>query len=66
MKYRAVAVGVTRDGHPVQSFAQDLINIEAWAKITAAAEHCTVDIWRIREEFVESVSADNGTVTRDA
>ena len=55
MKYRAVADGLVKDGHPVQILGHDYWNVKDWAKRTANAEHCDVRIYETIEKHKETV-----------
>ena len=55
MIYRAIAIGVTIDGHGIQFFSQDATVIAAWAHATAAAHHAPVEIYQIRDVLIETV-----------
>lgn len=55
MKYRAVVVGLTEDGHPIQEFSSNLDVIRIWAKEMATKKSARVRILALTEVDVESV-----------
>lgn len=50
MKYRAIAVNVVKDGHPVQFFSDSRKEADAWARKVSDTEQCTVQVFESREE----------------
>jgi hypothetical protein len=57
MKYRAVAIGLVKDGHPVQNLSNSLETVELWAKKTHESDGVPVEIY-IREETL--LRTENG------
>ena len=55
MKYRAIADGLVKDGHPVQILGHNYENVKDWAVRTANAEHCDVRIYETTEKHKETV-----------
>jgi hypothetical protein len=49
VKYRGIAVGITKDGHPVQAFFANKKMAESWANTIVEAEKCPVVVYRIME-----------------
>ena len=58
MTYRAIAIGVVEDGHPLQFFSGDATVIMAWARSTATAKHCKVKVHQTREVLIATVGND--------
>ena len=52
MRYRALAVNLVKDGHPVQFFSNSLPEISGWSRKVADAERCTVLVFEIKEERI--------------
>ena len=52
MRYRALAVNLEKDGHPVQFFSNSLVETNSWSQQVADAERCTVFIFEIKEERI--------------
>jgi hypothetical protein len=55
MRYRAVAVGVEHDGHPVQFFAQEEESAIRLAQVIADQENVPVQIFRREEKLIGTV-----------
>ena len=55
MKYRAIAVGLLKDGHPVQCFSASGAEIKNWAEAVANKELVAVEIYAIREELILTI-----------
>lgn len=55
MKYRAVAVGIAKDGHPLQSYAIHEATILKWASQTANTEQCAVEVFVFEERLVHTI-----------
>lgn len=55
MKYKAIAINLTKDNHPVHNYSNSLQVIQTWAKETAEKEQVRVDIYRVEEVFVDVV-----------
>jgi hypothetical protein len=52
MRYRALAVNLEKDGHPVQFFSNSLFEANSWSQKVADAERCTVFVFEIKEERI--------------
>ena len=55
MRYRAIADGLSKDGHPVQVLGHNLENIREWARMMADSEKCRVRIFKTEESLLETV-----------
>ena len=55
MKYRAIAMGIERDGHAVQSFFMDLHQAHQWAHVTSNHFKCNVHIFETYERCIKKV-----------
>jgi hypothetical protein len=58
MKYRAIAVGIENDGHPVQSCGQHLANTQDWARKIAKQFKAEVRIYILEERLLEIVKPE--------
>ena len=54
MKYRAVAVGLSVDGHPVQSMNADIKQAEDWADAMLVSKCAEVQIFINEERLLET------------
>jgi hypothetical protein len=55
MKYRAIAVGVENDGHPLQAFSEHLPNVKQWAESIRDKYKAPVRIFVMEERLLETV-----------
>ena len=54
MKYRAVAVGLSVDGHPVQSMNSDIKQVEDWADAMLVSQCAEVQIFINEERLLKT------------
>lgn len=54
INYRAVAVGLLRDGHPVQYFGQHLTKVALWAEAITKQDRVPVDIYEYKEVLLRT------------
>jgi hypothetical protein len=55
IEYRAIAQGISRDGHAIQAISQQLGDIDNWSHITADKFNCVVKIYVLRENVLKNV-----------
>jgi len=55
MKYRALAVGVTQNGVPLQNFSHNEGSLLKWARMIAESHKCPVKIFIWEERLVQTV-----------
>lgn len=60
MLYRAIAQGITVDGHPIQGFAQGLEQIHDWAHVIANRYNCHVLIFQTYERKIKRIGPTKG------
>lgn len=53
--YRALAVGIEHDGHPVQKVSGSMNDIHDWAQCTMKRYNCVVKIYVTHEFLLKSV-----------
>lgn len=58
MKFRAIAIGVMRDGHPLQTYSAQESTVLKWADQTAKEEKCEVDVFILEERLIKKVLAN--------
>lgn len=59
MKYRALAVGLVKDGHPVQNFGHARGPLEKWAREISQTEHVEVRIFIWEERLIDSIKPES-------
>lgn len=57
MKYRAIAIGVMRDGRPLQVFSVHEGTVLKWAEQTVKAEKCDVEVYILEERRIKLILA---------
>jgi hypothetical protein len=59
IKYRAVAEGLEREGHPVQTMSQSLKVVEEWAALIVKSDKVRVTIYVSEEHVLKVVPISN-------
>lgn len=57
MKYRAIAIGATRDNKPLVYYSNFMPDIQDWADKISAAEKCRVEVFQSEEKLVRIINA---------
>lgn len=55
MKYRAIAIGVEKDGKPLQIYAQSLSAVQAWAKEIHQTEKVPINVFVSEERLLTTI-----------
>lgn len=55
ISYRAIAIGVERDGHAIQEISFQMNDMHEWAQITSKKYNCIVKIFITREFLLKTI-----------